>query len=496
VRLSLGWEMVFGALALLAVAPLFCVAYPPLQDLPQHLAAVRVLHDFSSPEYRFQEFFELQLGRTQYLTFYLVAHLFAYAFGVLLATKLVVAAGIVGLPYAMRYLLLSLGRDQRLALFVLPLTWNAHLALGLFNFVCAIPLALVGLGLAVRLRGSWSMKHAVGLALIALVTFYTHVVPFGFLLLGAVLVAIADGVDATIRRLVPLLPALAASAYWMRENPAGGALRSLVVKNENVIGPSAEYQSMSALLARPGRWLTDILRSQTDSWLLGIWLALFALAIVAGWKAYRMRELRLELLAPLAIVAYFVTPSSYDWIWPINGRFPLLACVFALLWLRTPPRFSMPLCAAVALVSASSFVDVSLAFRKFQREERGPLEAAIATIPPGQKLVGLIWDKSSRQVYSSPFVHTAALYQATRGGAVMFTFADSPQSPFRFKKDNRPERVAIAWEWEPESVDPARDLGWFDWAITRGGPGSIRHAKEFELVFEEDRWSVYRRVKR
>ena len=34
-----------------------------------------------------------------------------------------------------------------------------------------------------------------------------------------------------------------------------------------------------------------------------------------------------------------------------------------------------------------------------------------------------------------------ALYQAKKGGAVMFTFADFPQSPFRFREDNRPPRV-------------------------------------------------------
>jgi hypothetical protein len=60
-------------LALLAVAcawPLFVVDHPPIQDLPQHLAAMRVLVDYHDPALRFAEFFEVDLLRTQYLAYY------------------------------------------------------------------------------------------------------------------------------------------------------------------------------------------------------------------------------------------------------------------------------------------------------------------------------------------------------------------------------------------------------------------------------------------
>jgi hypothetical protein len=490
-----GWEVGFGALAFASLLPLFLVTYPPIQDLPQHLAAVRVLHDFSTPEFRFQEFFQLELGRTQYLAFYLLAHVLAYAFGVTLATKLVVALGIVGLPYALRYLLTGLGRDGRLALFVVPLAWNVHVLYGLFNFVCAIPLALFGLGVAARLRDGWKLWRAIGLGVVALVTFYTHVVPFGFLILGACAVSIGGGFDPTLRRLAPVVPSLFALVYWSRENPAGGAVRAFFRRSENVIGPEAEYESFSALVRDPTRWLTDVLRSSLDTWCFVAWLALVVAAFALGSKP-AWRELRLELLVPVAIVAYFVLPASYDWIWPIHGRFPLLACVFALLWLRElRPRFAPFLFAAVALVSIVDIASIGVAFREYERKEQVDVRAAIAVIPPGQKVIGVIWSRSSRQVNVSPFVHSVALYQAERGGAVMFTFADSPQSPFVFVTENRPERVPLGWEWNPESVDAKRDLGWFDWVLTRGGPGGVRASQEFEQVFEREPWRVYRRVR-
>lgn len=484
----------FGVLAIASALPLFLVTYPPLQDLPQHLAAVRVLHDFSTPEFRFQEFFELQLGRTQYLAFYVLGHVLAYALGVTLATKLVVALGIAGLPYALRYLLTGLGRDGRLALFVLPLAWNVHVLYGLFNFVCAIPLALLGLGIAVRLRREWKPWRAIFLGIVALVTFYTHVVPFGFLILGVCTLSGGDGTDATLRRLAPVVPSLFALAYWSRENPAGGALRSFFRRDENVIGPSAEFETFGVLVRDPMRWLTDVLRSSLDTWCFVAWLGLLLAGVAFGKKPV-WRELRLELLVPVATVAYFVLPASYDWIWPIHGRFPLLACVFALLWLRElRPRVAPFLFVGVTLVSIVDIVSIGFAFREYERNEEGDVRAALLAIPPGQKVIGLIWDRTSRHVNVSPFVHSVALYQAERGGAVMFTFADSPQSPFAFVTESRPTRVPLGWEWNPETVNAKRDLAWFDWVLTRGGPGGVRASKEFEQVFEREPWRVYRRV--
>ena len=76
----------------------------------------------------------------------------------------------------------------------------------------------------------------------------------------------------------------------------------------------------------------------------------------------------------------------------------------------------------------------------------------------------------------------------------MFSFADFPQSPFRYREDARPPRVPPRWEWQPERVRPARDLAFFDYALVRGGPGAIaRRNSGFVNTFRGKRWSVFRR---
>jgi hypothetical protein len=94
----------------------------------------------------------------------------------------------------------------------------------------------------------------------------------------------------------------------------------------------------------------------------------------------------------------------------------------------------------------------------------------------------------------SPFIHYAAYYQVRRGGAVMFTFADFPHSPFGFRDENRPPRVPPRWEWQPERVNPARDLGWYDYVLVRGRPGIIdRQRRYYQPVQRSARWSVWKR---
>ena len=496
----IAFELLFAALAFGAAAPVWLVAHPPIQDLPQHLAAIRVLVDHGDPALHFADYFDVELLRTQYLAWYLAAYLLAHLVGVQAANTLLLTLALVGTPYALRLLLRELGRDQRLALFVLPLLWNAHLILGFLNFIAAIPLALLGLALAVRLRRGPSRRDEIALGIVALVTFYMHVVPFGFLGLGAGLIAIGEGAKTTLRRWLPLIPATLAALLWSRTSPAGQATLTAALIGGDDGGPSPTFATASQAIREIPMWLTDVLHGEADDRLLVAW-AVFVLLCLAlgrrrvdGDRTGLASTRRIGLLAPFAALAYFVAPTSYDWIWPISARFPLLALIFLIPVLPAPRRLAAgAVFGGVALVSALSFVAVADAFVTFEEQEVGELDEAIAAIPKGARVAGLIWDRGSSTVKFSPFIHAVAWYQAKRGGAVMFTFADFPQSPIRFREDRRPPKVGPRWEWMPERVRPTQELGWYEYVLARGGPGRIANEPAYEPVFRGPRWSVWKR---
>ncbi len=500
-----GWSLVYWALSVAVVIPILSVAHPPLQDMPQHLAALSVLRNY--PDLNLGAYFELTLLRTQYLAYYGVAYVLSFVFGVALANKLLLCAALVSLPWSLGFLLRSLGKDPRLGLFAFGLSYNAHLILGFLNFVAALPLMFWGLTAAVRYRHDATPKRGALLAAILLLCFYTHVVPFAFLGLGAALVLVGDSMQATLRRVWVFVPAGLGFVSWLLLTPAGSS--TLAAAGGTAGKRGAQFASVGQALRELPMWLTDVLTSERDEQLFAVWLVLLVVAFALGTRAWRVpaeaseaqssREKnllwRLSLLCPLAVLAYFVAPTGYDWIWPISARFPVMALLFACLLVpcqREKPGHA--LFAAVALVSLLGFAEVGRAFAAFEREEVGDLAQALDSIPAGERVAGLMFERGSKHVKFSPFIHGVAYYQAQKGGAVMFTFADFPQSPFHFRAENRPPSVVPRWEWQPERVDPARDLTWYNYVLVRGNPGRIERQREaWKPIFEGIRWRVYKR---
>ncbi|HEY6880297.1 MAG TPA: hypothetical protein VI299_19875, partial [Polyangiales bacterium] len=529
----------------------------------------------------------LQLLRTQYLAYYLLAQALSYATGVFLANKIFMCISLIALPVSIAVLLKTLGRDPRLAVFAFGLTYNAHLILGFFNFLGALPLVFFGLNAAVRLRQKHTFKRQAVLGVLLLSCFYMHVVPFAFLGLGATMILIGDSWKRTIERGFAFIPSLIAVGAWLGSTPAGRATLAAAEAAESVERPT--YVTVGQALRELPTWLTDVFHRERDDQLLVAWAILLLFALAFGYQPWRSRRgggglagkralvgkpvsrvaandaivtraaapalvgataiarepefaslhrvvaqddrssaLEVEqatasaiadtgarvpaqqvdgeerelsyawligLLSPLAFIGYFVLPSAYEWIWPISGRFPLIGLLFAPLLLpRMRGWLGHTVLLAAALVAALSFYEVNRAFVQFEREEVGDIDAALAVIPRAERVAGLIFGGSSNIVRFAPFLHYVALYQAKKGGAVMFTFSEFPQSPFRFRLEARPPVVPPRWEWTPERVDPDRDLTWYRYVLVRGGPGRIQRSPFFENVFQGAGWTVWRRV--
>lgn len=495
------WFIALVAVGCYAIWPLWAVRRVPIQDLPQHLAAIRVLHDFHDPTLGFDRYFSLSLLRTQYLAYYLVVHLLSFVTSVTVANKLVLSVSLIGTLLAAWSLLGDLGKNRALALFLAPILWNAHLILGFVNFVAAIPLALLMLSLGVRCRDALTRRRGVLLALVSLLAFYTHVVPFALSAAGVAWVALGRDLRQSARRLLPLVPSALALAVWFKSSPSGAS-----------VGGALNQSSALSPLKDPGarftelpNWVVNVVRDGSGpqvlvglAVLVVIWIALATPAAnPEDDESLRLRQSlarRIGMLAPLSLFGYFALPSGHDWIWPIAGRFPLLALVFLVIALPASRHWSaraLPL--APALLGIWSTAHVTEAFKGAERDELAGLGEALASIPKGERVAGLIFDPGSRFVQYNPYLHAVANYQAERGGAVMFTFADFPASPIRFREDQRPPRVPPRWEWTPSSVRPDADLAWFDWVLCRGGPGSLAQSRRFVLTFERNGWRVYKK---
>lgn len=547
-------RVLVGILTVFAISPFLLTLRPPLQDFPQHLAAGHVLLEPNDPQLRFEDYFSSEWLRSQYLGIYVLLGLFYYPLKwfveqpLLVASRLSIAVLALAWAASSECLGSRLLRRHGFGLFFLVLFFNAHLILGFLNFLLGTAFCFLTLWLLAEVRARRAANPAhrtpAGLRLLlsgsALATFYFHVVPFAIVL---AVFAASLAVDALLLRFVPkrqaptyslsfidnlsFLPAVIALCAWL-VSPAGQSTRQAAQGGDEHV--KAVFTSASANTAALDSWLTDVFRSAWDTRLMYLAVsALLAYTVLewAVWALTRKSQIKLSatesqphaqtpnqdsvliwllrLGAPACAVAYYVTPASYDWIWPINARFPLLALLLLPFWLPAAPtqlaavrwlviaRSVMTATCIVifAVASAGETVLAREAFRGFAKEIAG-LDDVLEAIPYGKKVATLVFDRGSRFVSFSPFLHVGAYYQAERGGVSYFSFNDFPQSPVRFLPADRPPKAKPRWEWRPESVRPDDELGWFDYVIVRGGPATLKANHGFSQQMNAGRFRLYK----
>jgi hypothetical protein len=485
------------AVAVVASAPAWIVKYPPMQDLPIHLATTRIIHSFHDPQFGFDRDFMLTLGRTEYVIYYLVGSLLAYVVGVVNANILLVSGYLGGTVLAVRALLRALGKDERACLFVVPLLVNAMFMYGLFPFLVGIPLMFWALATAVRHFERPTFERGLLLTVLALAIFYSHVFPFGIFCIGFAVMFPWGRPSRWVKSAAPAVPALLVLLWWVTFTEAGKLVRGVVTDNAR-----DSAKPFLASVAEVHQWLTDVFRDGSGAVLF---VALATLAILAAGLAQGDRDrskpvARAYVLLPLAcLVLYFTSPGAHGYIWLIAQRFPILFALCAIPLARIPSggRGAVVFTAMIGLALAST-VNTCRHFIDFQLHEVGDIDGAIAEMEPEKKVCALLYDKGSQVMGGQwvPFLHFGSYYQVKKGGVVEFTYAGYLHWPVDFQPGHYPPPGGPArqrWEWTPEQVPVQGEIyPYYDYVLTRGTgfrppPGTYRP----KWRSEDGHWTVW-----
>lgn len=602
----LAFELGFATITAANAAPLFATRHLPLQDLPQHMAAISVLRRllFGSS---LDSWFEPTLSRTQYLLVYALGIPLSVPLGVIDATRVIAALTIVSIPYALRYALRRYGGDERLASLSWPLTWNPQFMLGFLNFLAGVPFALVTLGLFADTKRLTSPRRQALLGLLSLCAFYSHLVPFGVLGLGVLLqlrateftqairahsgfsslvASLARDIRKIFREIFFILPACVAALAWALRTPAtdasvraGGVgvvphptwpdpsslpreLSTVLLDfpgsfdERALVGLGLAFLSAVALCARPRdrdlsqdpkpdidvsvqdtqsrrAWplvvipalftVAYLLRHSTFDWLWttaapapDTWTKIFSRAAVSTalgcfvalcFVPTRARPSdpspgigALAWLPVCCAALYLVTPSSYGWIWPIHTRFAVVSALLLALLIgrRMPSRGGWLPVILCAVVSVSFARDISDRFSQWDASELGDLDTALSHTQPNRALIAIVSASGSSTVPNVPLLHAAAWYQVYGGAIATFSFADFPQSPFRYREGvRRPPKLPPRWEWAPDLdlADPTR--AFYDYVLVRrGGHDPALGDPRYRSLYDGRSWRLYERTTR
>ena len=482
---SRSWTLVFWAVAVATALPLFATRYPPLTDLPEHVAVIatlaRLLPGGGGAPY------EVAVGHSQYLLFHAVGALIARVVGdAVLANKLLFALVAVMWPVSLRSLLRAFGRDERLAIFAGMVFWNRATIVGLEPYVASVPLAVFALAMMVRQVRETTWARGAAVAALALSVFYTHASSYLLYVLTAAAVVVGMVVregsrscgshDTSSRRslsrlrraalaLVALVPSgLLASAWWH-----AGSLTNAGSQPGGV-----DRMRVAESLGAMPIWTFDVWQTHFDEVCAGAWWVAYAIVIVASWRRdVGTPEGRVEWLpwVPFACAAtlYLTTPFRIGGAAMLNVRLAPVLTLFALLGLRLRRdrlgTLPLAIAACAALLTAGN---AAHEIRAVAQEKLGDLDVILTAMKPGTRLATLNFDRSSRRTHFWPYVFAGSYHRARGGAVASYSFVELPHWPVHYARGSAPPDHGPFWAFRPCAYRYREDGAFYDYVLVQG----------------------------
>lgn len=505
--------LALAAMALAAyviVTPLGVSRYPMMTDLPFHTAYAAIARHYLDPAWHFREQFTFQPLAVPYLATYVIAALLMTVLPAVVAMKAAVAVMLALLPAGLAVMFYGMRKSPLLGLTGLGFVWGGLTSWGFVNFMGALGLFAMVIGLTMRLldqptrRLQWLLSGAL------VAVFFTHVFRFPFAV--AAVVATTVLLQPATRRwrpvVGPLLTPLALLAlwWWIRPSSIATELGPLTVEWPR-LGQAGGFLYRSLRDPREAQAATDALAI-----LLGLASGLALLFVLQDRLAQRpKRDWAWGIgvtLVPLGCAAVFLLlfltlPMQIGIWWYVYPREITAAAFIALGALPDLPRQRW-LQAAYLLVVAFAVVPLTGvvidAWSKFDAATRD-FDAIVAHIPQAPKLMYLVFDHRGTTAIHTPFIHLPAYVQATRGGWLSFHFATWGASPIVYRSTADPTAVVppptpLRWEWTPHRFHVRRHGAFFDWFLVRRhrAPDHLfRLDPSIQRVAREGSWWLYRR---
>jgi hypothetical protein len=329
---------IFVALFVCTLVPLWAPRFLPLLDLPDHLDAIAIWHRYHDRSWGYSKYYNLNLIPVPYWGYFLPVHLLAYLMPVEVANKLYLSAYALLLPLSVVMLARQMGRSRWLALFAFPLVFNMNFSYGFITFCAGVVVLTFAIVALDRFLDAPTGRRGLALALLSLLLYSTHVLPWMFFGVASLVLACCHGWHP--RRIAAAfaleLPSLLLALYGFHASANG----TTAVQTGPLAYAAKGEEVLNRLQDVPLRVLTGW-PDNRPYWILIalalVWLALLLSARADAQDSDAGRHgfaYRLELLVLLAVAAYLFLPmhllQPVD-LWMIGGRFLTLVALFGAL---------------------------------------------------------------------------------------------------------------------------------------------------------------------
>lgn len=505
--LWLAWVCAIATIAYVVGSPFWAAEYPMMTDFPFHTASASVLRHYVDPAWHFQEQFTIQPFAVPYVSLYGLSAFFMLLLPPLAATKLAAGLLLALMPIGLMTLCWGMRKSPFLGLWGLVPVWGVLAHWGFVNFLSAIGLFAMSIGLALRLVDRPTPKLQGWLVACLLFLFFTHVFRFPFALVALALVALVmhDRANSIKGLLIPLSLGAGLFVFWWFTRASEISMDILWVW-------PPDWSRFSEATA----YLSDVFVGDDDArafrrtglFFLLTAAALFAIAIARlrtwsnnSWILAAHGVVVAVILISLGL--YVTLPMEIGSWWYVYPRELTVAVFFLPALLPNLPRktwahlgFVIWTAIAIAPISEATaeahreFGTSTMHFREIVRE-----------LPQSPKLLYLVYEHHGSRAANSPYIHLPAYVQAERGGWISFHFADFGHSPLRYRSRQDPAavvppQVPVRWEWSPQLFQLDEHGSFFDWFLVRrvASPDSLFIADpSIQRVAHFEDWWLYHR---
>jgi|GEM_PF-1014059 len=212
-QVSVETRIMIATCVVLSAVILFGFHYPPGLDLAQHAHLFGVLAHFHDPAFGVGAFYDLQ-PVTPYLLTYAVATPLAWAFGALMACKLILFGIALATPLTLWRWLAAVGGEKGFAYFGFVLAFGYPFIWGFTSYSASLPVAFLCLEAWTRAQSGRFPRRTLTLAALLVALFFTHAITFVLVALTLGILTLCHPRTAFFRRASALAVAFVVSVGW------------------------------------------------------------------------------------------------------------------------------------------------------------------------------------------------------------------------------------------------------------------------------------------
>lgn len=499
-----GLPIIWVALTIVALVPVWHQRLLPMLDTPNHLALARGWHEYRDPSWHIADYYTLRIRPVPYLLFYLSIHLLLYVCQIEIANKLFLSAYLIVFPLSVLALTRALRRSPWLALFAFPLAFNQNWIYGFSSYLMGTCFMFFSLAWLIRWLSGGRRWLLPALCVSSILTYFGHVMPwfcFGLCAIALLMLHWRDwqrGLSAALA----MLPSLGfAIAAYVEE----GRAHTYFKHGEGLGQLAGVWHDFPTLLMEFPRRIMELFPGNGDrDMLIALTLTFVALCIWRG--VHRLDESPIErkqiwVLLGVLFYAYCMLPYQVTkpmaW-WYVSPRVPtMMAPILVMLPALQFERWRKLLVAPVVIVAIVLPLTLAKLYRDFSRRNAGFMHLVEST-PRGARVMvvvrGMMRGPGSEELSGDPatsapvYWHFSSWPMALRGGYDPYVFDQGIPLV--------PKQKLQAPPWTSTDLFELRQAPDFDFYIVRSPSDEMEREPSLKVIERLGEWVLFKRVAR